>query len=49
MKPINRAHFLKLVPAVLAVCTRLGARAADYDSLRAESVGWSRLKTSSPY
>jgi len=48
MNRMNRAHFLKLLPAAFAVCTQLGARAADYDSLRAESVGWARLKTSSP-
>ena len=48
MNRITRAHFLKLLPAAFAVCARLGARAADYDSLRAESVGWARLKTSSP-
>jgi len=48
MNSINRAHFLKLLPASLALCAGLGARASDYDSLRAESVGWARLKTSSP-
>jgi hypothetical protein len=48
MKGMNRAQFLRWLPAAVAACTRLEARATDYDSLRAESVGWARLKTSSP-
>ena len=40
---------MKLLPAAVALCGGLEARAADYDRSTAGSVGWSRLKTSSPY
>jgi hypothetical protein len=49
MNRITRGHFLKLLPAACVVCGRLGARAAEYESLQAGSVGWARLKTASPY
>jgi len=49
MKCISRAHFLKLLPAAFVVCGRLGAKAEENDNSPAGSVGWARLKTSSPY
>jgi hypothetical protein len=49
MNCITRSHFLKLLPAAVALCNGIRVRAEDYDRLRAENVGWARLKTSSPY
>jgi hypothetical protein len=49
MNRITRSHFLKLLPAVATLFSGIRASAEDYDRLRAEGVGWARLKTSSPY
>lgn len=49
MKEITRLHFLKVLLAGATFAPRLAALGYGLDDLRGDRVGWTRLKTPSPY